>query len=447
MDTLQHPRPVTVIVALLLLAGSQYAWNAYSLPAFVGYDWLGHTRYVAIIAEQGRLPEPLEGWSTFHPPLYYLIASGLFELLADRGDRVVTFGLRALSSVAILVAGLVAFRLLLRLGADLGVAAVASALVLFVPCSQLAAAMVGNEAFGAGLAALALPPLLTLQSEPRNLRASSSAALFAGLALATKYTGFFVAAACAIPFLRRDLDAAAVRSLLACVVLGSAIAGPVYLRNLALTGTPLPMTRNHEPMKGAEERFVIRERRLVDYLWLDPSIFAQPSLYLEEAKRPDLAKLNPAMSNFWSTLYASIWYDPFATRVSSVFSDEGRRVDSLLLLLGVAPTGVMLIGFAAGIGDLVRSRLRSPDAPLVAMATLAMAVFVGFSVGAPSPMALKGSYLLPLVVPAAVFYARGAALLPARARSVALCVSALAAATSAIVLTNGLVLPDPLPNG
>ena len=58
---------------------------------------------------------------------------------------------------------------------------------------------------------------------------------------------------------------------------------------------------------------------------------------------------------------------------------------------------------------------------------------------------MKGSYLLPLAIPAASFFARGVDLLPTPARSIVLGVSVCAALVSALVFTSGLVYPAPEP--
>lgn len=39
------------------------------------HDFHGHIRYTTIIVNEKRFPHPYEGWETFQPPLYYLIAS------------------------------------------------------------------------------------------------------------------------------------------------------------------------------------------------------------------------------------------------------------------------------------------------------------------------------------------------------------------------------------
>lgn len=44
-------------------------------PAEKGFDATGHIQYVQIIKNEKRLPLANEGWSTYHPPLYYTLSS------------------------------------------------------------------------------------------------------------------------------------------------------------------------------------------------------------------------------------------------------------------------------------------------------------------------------------------------------------------------------------
>ncbi len=433
-----RPRAVALMVVLLLAAAAHYSWNISTLYPLTGYDSKGHMQYLATIIDEGRLPHPLEGWSTFHPPLYYLLGS-----LVSWPSRPVwsPVSLLAVSALAMLAAGLVSFRLVLGGGGSLAVTGVATALVLFVPCSQLAATMVGNEALGAGLAALALPALVRLQANPRDLRAAALAGLMAGLALATKYTGVFVAVACAVPFCRRDFDRRSLRGLLLCAAVGAVVAGPFYVRNVKLTGTLFPMTRELEPMRSAEESFTIRERRLVDYLWINPASLLRPSVFHVKGEPAASRNRNPAMTSVWGLAYASTWYDAHRHRIPDRFHRDGIYFGPLLTLLGIVPTALVVTGFLAALWGLWRRRSSAPDAPLVVMAIAGLFTFVTFTWKAPSAAAVKASYLLPLAVPAAVFFARGVGLLSRRLRLAGLLVSAAAALAAALVFTNGLVLP------
>jgi hypothetical protein len=434
--------PGIALAALAVLATSQYAWNAFGVPALTGYDAGGHAGYILTIVEEGRLPEPESGWSTFHPPLYYLIGSAAWALLEPAGAGAITAGLRAIGALAALGAGLVTW-LLVRRRADWVVAWVATALVLFVPAAQIATAMIGNEALAAGLCALALPALLALQRDPRSVRYATLAGFFAGLAFATKYNGAFVILACAVPFARLDFDRRMLRALAAGAAVLAIVAGPVYGRNLLLTGTPFPVTRLGEPVRSVEDANVLRPRRLIDYLWIDPACLLRPSIHHVAGGSTAEPRRNPAMTNVWGLAYASTWYDAQGHRIPLTLHRDGVYAGPLLTLLGVVPTGVMLLGFALGLGEFVRRRGRSDDGPLVVLWGVGFAAFVTFTWWAPSVVAVKASYLLPLAVPGGVFFARGLIWLGPRFRPWILGLGTAAALAAAAVFTHDLVFPSP----
>ena len=432
-------RPALIVLALLLFgAAALYSWNAYTLTAFIGYDAKGHTQYIATVIDEGRLPQPFEGWSSFHPPLYYLLGG----LVSWPGRPVWNpLALRGISVLSILVAGFVSFGLVLRLGSGLPVAAVATALVLFVPCSLLAATSVGNEALGAGLAALTLVAVLKLQEDVRSLRTAALVGLLGGLALANKFTGIYVAVACVVPFIRLRYDRRMLGALALCAFLAASIAGPVYLRNIQLTGSPIPMTRERAPVKTAESKYVIRQRRVTDYLWINPAVLLRPSIHHVKGQPANKNNRNPAMTNVWGLTYASAWYDSFGHRTQVQFHRDGFYAGPLLTLLGIVPTTLVLAGFIAALLALLRRRSGGHEVPLVLMSLVGLGSFAAFTWRAPTLTAVKASYLLPLLVPAAVFFARGALLLGRRLRVVALVISAAAALAGAAIFTNGLVFP------
>jgi len=437
---------VGAAAALIVAAAVQRAWNIWTLPALNGFDVLGHAGYIWTILKEGRFPQPYEGWSTFHPPLYYLIAAAVWHILEPLGPHGVAVGLKAIGAVTTLAAGLVTFLISIRLGAGSGTAWVAMALVLFLPSAQISAVSIGNESFAAGVAALALLPLLALQRHPRDVRRAIVTGALAALALTAKFTGVFVAGAAFVPFLRRDFDRRMLRALALLVLTGTLLAGPVYLRNIRLAGTPFPMTREREPMRSIEQQFVLRERRISDYLTFEPACLLRPSIFHAPYQWPSAMTRNQEMTNLWGLLYASTWYDAYANRIPLGFHRDGVLTGPLLGLAGVVPTLVMLGGFIAAAVGTLRSHGRSPDAPLVVMFLVGVAAFVVFTWRAPSMVAAKGSYLLPLVAPSGVFFARGARPLGRRVRLAVLLISAVAALSAAIVFTNGVVYrSQPMP--
>ena len=427
-------------MSLLLLAAGQYAWNVWTIPPLAGYDAGGHAGYILTIVEEGRLPRPLEGWSTFHPPLYYLFGAAAWSVLEPLGPRALGAGLRAISACAVLVSGSVLFTLVLRRTGAWPIAAVATALLVFVPSAQMAGAMIGNEALGLASAALAVPWLLKLQADPRDARAAALAALFAALALATKYTGLFVAAACVVPFLRRDLDASMLRAAAAGAAVALVVAGPVYVRNVAATGSAVPMIREREPMKSAEAAFVIREREFKDYLSFPSGALRHPYLHLRVGASSRYVT-NRALTSIWGLAHASTWYDAFGHRVPIALHRDDHWQGALLASLGLLPAALVLLGLGLAAGESIRTRGRATDAPLVFLFGVGLSTFIAFTWQAPSVAAGKGSYLLPLAVPAGLFFVRGVERLPPRVRYPLLGLCALSAGIAALVFTNGLLFP------
>jgi 4-amino-4-deoxy-L-arabinose transferase-like glycosyltransferase len=347
--------------------------------------------------------------------------------------------IEALSALAMLATGTLAFGVTRGLGHAPAVAALAAALVCLVPCARLAATMVGNEALAAALAGWAAAAGVRLHADPRSLRRAAGAGLAVGLALATKFTGVFAAPVLLVPYLRRDLDRRTLRAAAVALLVAAAAGGLPYLRNVALTGSPIPMTRDRDPVAKVEKQLTIRERRAADYLWFDPAVFRLPLVYqiADDTSRRD--GLNPVMTNVWGLAYASAWYDAHEVRVVAPERRTGARVGQVLLALGLLPTALMLAGGALCLRDWLVRGSAAPAAPVTAMALVGIAAFVAFTARAPTTAAVKASYLLPVTVPAAVFFARGVEALGSRARWIGLAGSGLAMAAAAVAFTTGVV--------
>jgi 4-amino-4-deoxy-L-arabinose transferase-like glycosyltransferase len=74
---LRLSRPLLVIFALGCALRLAYWWGTpYDVRA---YDWDGHLEYVLLLAAQWQLPSASTGWETFQPPLYYALASLLWN--------------------------------------------------------------------------------------------------------------------------------------------------------------------------------------------------------------------------------------------------------------------------------------------------------------------------------------------------------------------------------
>jgi hypothetical protein len=433
--------------AILTLAALQWLWNLARVTPLSGYDSAGHAAYALTFLLDGRWAQPLEGWSTFHPPLYYAVLAAVWGVTSWLGASVQLYAGRLVSVAALLVAGRVLLVMLRDRGTGPAVASAAVALALFLPATQLAATTLGNEPLGVALASLALLPLLRLQRDPTDVRSAGLAGLFVGLALATKFTGLFIAGACVVPFLRRDLAAPAWRAAAVAALAVALVAGPVYLRNLWLTGSPVPMTRDEGVVARIEAGLVVRERRPSDYIGLSLETLRRPSIVPRVVGQSTLngETFNEAHVHVWGSAYASLWFDTYLRRIPLRGHLDDAVWGPLLSGLGLLPTATMLLGLVLATREAWRRRGRSSDAPLVGMAALALVSFVAFTVRNPAIVASKGAYLLPLLVPAGLFFARGAASLPAVVRGAVLALSAAAVVTSGLVFTSDVVFEPPPP--
>ena len=68
-------------VALVALWLGPLLHNALAIPLEKGFDALHHVAYVEHLREHGTLPNAFDGWSMFHPPLYYVATALAVEAL------------------------------------------------------------------------------------------------------------------------------------------------------------------------------------------------------------------------------------------------------------------------------------------------------------------------------------------------------------------------------
>jgi len=163
----------------------------YTGPMQNPYDVDAHLQYIQIIAEEKRVPKSDEGWSTFHPPLYY-VASAVIKNIADRYDPNLTSRILQQESLLISFASVVlAVALIINLFGNCWAAYLASLVSVLWPGFVLAAPRIGNEGlfyFGA------LFCMLFAQRYWRFHKNSDMflASLGASIALAAKSTGFVI---------------------------------------------------------------------------------------------------------------------------------------------------------------------------------------------------------------------------------------------------------------
>jgi len=199
----------------------------YTGPMQNPYDVGAHLHYIQIIAEEKRIPKINEGWSTFHPPLYY-IASAAIKNIADSYDPSLTNRILQQESLLIsFVSVVLGVALIINLFGNCWVAYLASLVSVLWPGFVLAAPRIGNEGlfyFGALLCMLFAQRYWRLHKNSDIFLASLGAAI----ALAAKSTGFVILGVWIIVYVLsvvRLLKFGSLRTLLASALIVVLFAG------------------------------------------------------------------------------------------------------------------------------------------------------------------------------------------------------------------------------
>jgi hypothetical protein len=449
-------------VWLLVFATALYVWNAMNVPFGTGYDEFGHAAYIHAIVENHELPLPFSGWNTFHPPLYYLLSACIWSALAPWGPLAVVGGIKLLGALSVLVAGAAAYFVLQRSNFSQSVTLTSVALLLTIPFVLCSGSWIGNEALVAGVSSLACLSMFALIAHGGGSRHAVLAGILCGLTFDMKYTGLIVISglvSAAVDVVGRRVRW---RAVLLSVISASLVAAPVLARNVSATGRMLPMTRDLAPVAESENKTRV-SRSVLDYL--PPALTHVDS---PTAFDPLTGDLNIEMKNVWALTYASAWYDPFSHRLpTDAFSfqdvpqantfkplllrdSEFTNLARFVLVFGLIPTLIMMYGFAGATVDLFRGRLKPTWTPLVVMSIAGLCLYIVWTWTSATLVAVKASYLTPLLVPAAAFFARGLASFPTRwegwvpPRPIMVACCLLVACASALTYAEGAIYRTPL---
>lgn len=393
----------------LALAAVHAAWLALFCTSFLdvplgtGFDATNHLRFVELLRERHALPLPAEGWSTFHPPLYYALLAALREAAAGLDPTWVTAFTKGPSFAAGLAQVWIAFGL--ARGLAPGRPALAAVAILFVgalPLTLYTAAYVSNEPLHAAAFGLSTWVCVwTLARRKTRIGAALALGTALGLALLVKVTAVVVAGVAGAALLGRAALVERVRAP-RLAALGLAVAGPAsalagwwYLRNWRLYGSP-----------------IVANWDLPGMIWWSQPGFRTWHYYLGFGESLRL----PVFSGFRSladSLYSSVWGDGWiAGRASAAFLPEAWDWSWVALgyWLAVPATAVLAIGIVRS----VRLAFGTPGRRAAWSFVLALegALFLAFvllTLEVPYFGQAKAPYLLGLVAPLSVQFALGAA--------------------------------------
>ncbi|NRA03841.1 MAG: glycosyltransferase family 39 protein [Myxococcales bacterium] len=407
-----------IIVALFALAAALRMHNAWVAPPLSGFDGPFHAAYMGVVYHDHRLPLPHEGWSTFHPPLYYATTAALWTALPDLlGPRWILYALRLVNVLAGLGLGLAVFGIGRRAVPDRPqVAVYAAAIALFLPMHIGPASFLGNELPAAALAALGIWLLFGCLEKPENSGRALLCGAVLGAAVLTKVNALCVLAAAGIGLLFVGARSHGWRfsSLKPAALLGAAallVSGGYFARNVYHYGEPIAMQVGPVPALMAQQGYG-PARPLDAYLSLAPDVLFDPA---DKAAR--------RRSQVWPVTFASVWFDIHGTTLQ-VRDPDARIFSRILFACGGVITAMTLLGLFAILGRRVRVAVPYGGTTLVLVGALALAAYAGFTYRIATLSALKGTYLSPGVPAFAVLAGLGFDLL-GRQRAA---LSALAAA-------------------
>jgi hypothetical protein len=277
-----------------------------SMDLRIGFDAIAHLKYVEIIHAEHRLPLATEGWSTYHPPLFYLLNEIVARLAAWFG--LLKHGV-ALVKLLPLLAGLgcvwVTMALCRRLFAqDVATSSYAVLFAGFLPMNIYMAAYFSNEGllsflFGCGLL-LTVDILLDARV---SVRKTVLLSVVLGLALLTKFTAalmvllaviFVSLKTYAVHRSKTDEVLSRLAALIVPLVLVSAW---FYIRNLVVFGRPVVANWGGLPNSPSQTWWSYPGFHTLDYYLSFGVSLVRPYL--------------SGMFSFWDGLYSSLWGDGF----------------------------------------------------------------------------------------------------------------------------------------
>lgn len=378
---------------LLLLLGVGIRFNnALRFRPELGFDAVGNLEYLRHLQSSWSLPSPESLWSASHPPLFYYSAAALWRSLRAVGmdDGLLSVLAVANSLLGLLVVAIV-FAFVRKLEPGDGLRpALAAGLILFLPVHLYMSPMVGEEVLLCLLVTEVLAFAAWRLPEPPRPRDAIAIGLICGLALLTKLSGILVAAAVALTWAlgaraRRQWPAAIAPTAL----LGAAallVGGWFYGYNWLSYGYFYPQDLIiHQKMF----EFPPGTRGVLDYVRFPLATFTDPQLL-----NPDLLR------SVWGSTYATIFFDGHRHFLPN--SAGATRMGTLILVLALVPTAAFFVGLFRALRRAV-AQPGGRDTLLLTMVALTLAGYVIFTWGNPWFVTLKGSYLLGLSLPFAVY--------------------------------------------
>lgn len=374
-----------------------------------GFDLGSHLAYVDFLRAHRTLPLATDGWSMYHPPLYFVVSAVLAEAFAATVSAIDPHSaLRVLPFVSglALVGEAWALARVVRPG-DARFCVLATAFAAAAPVGLIMAVYPSNEAPQAALTGLAL--VWTARALRRERAAQADmvgiGAVF-GFALLTKFTAlallpvavFFLA--CKMWIVEGAPVGRIVGRLATLAVAAALVCGGWYARNLIHFGSPI--VANWGELPGEAMAW-----------WQQPG-FRTAAYYTSFGAVLD----RPFFSGFrslWDSLYSTFWADGYLGGRADVVLQPAvfdYELMAIVVLLAVPATAALLVGALRTLGRALGSSDAGERAVLSLLLTAVWALgaaMLYLTLELPLVTQARSPYLLPLLPVLSVLFAAGLA--------------------------------------
>jgi 4-amino-4-deoxy-L-arabinose transferase-like glycosyltransferase len=394
-------RPL-ILAAVFALAALLRIHGAAAAPPLSGFDGPYHAANIGILFFDGRLPLPHEGWSTFHPPLYYAVSAAIWKLLpGSASGETLLFVLRLVNVISGLALGAAVYataRLLIP--ARPWLAVLAGTLAWFLPMHLGASFLLGNEISAAALSATAMWLLIRCLAAPGSIGRAVALGAVLGLGVLTKFSALVVAsvALAMLAYSARGSSESPLRALAPALAATTALvllSGWYFVGNLARYGRPIVM-QNEIVSAEMRKQGYGPTRDLAAYLDPNPEILANP-----------VARPRSDAPAVWPHTFASTWFDPHAS-VIDPRAPWSRRLAPVLFAGGAFWTAFAVLGAVAVARGRERFAIPWSALALALLALASLTSYIAFTWRIATLSALKGTYLSAGVPAFVLFAALGA---------------------------------------
>ena len=412
------PRAFRIMAwSMVAVAVAAYANNVIVTPTLRAPDGFGHFTYIWYLAATGEVPWASEGWSFFHPPLYYAFMAAIWQSFSALDPVVrLKIGTGIIACFGIAQAG-IAYLIVKRCLPTNRVAhLLAVGLMLFLPLQLFTAGYLGNERVNAIFCGTSLLALLWLLDRPGWLRAMVFGGLL-GLALLVKFTALaIVAGSFATLFLSfyfRGQFALGLKIMTIVAVVMCSVCGWFYVRNVVRYDTPFKMSRDNQMVKRVENLQASGKRDLLEYVLFDPLIVTSPKwprggLPISGDVPADVVR-SSLRESVWTGVFANAWFEAQGGHVlpDITQSATAKHAGQIILTLALLPTLLVLLGIGTVIARLWRDGWNDVYGAMLFSFLAMITIFAYGMKVVPLHGAVKAAYLTPVSVIFAFWFAIG----------------------------------------